>query len=216
MTDIELAAAQLSEPARCGRASSSVSKRFFDIVGAALAILVLGPLLVCVAIAVRLEDGGPSLFRQNRTGLGGKVFTIYKFRSMHVCEAEAGVSQACRADPRVTSVGAFIRALSIDELPQLFNVLRGEMSFVGPRPHAVAHDNHWLGVVPAYAERFRVKPGLTGYAQVKGLRGEVRELSEIRQRIEADNYYIDNWSTTLDIWIALRTLPLMFHDPRAY
>jgi putative colanic acid biosynthesis UDP-glucose lipid carrier transferase len=169
-----------------------------------------------VSLAIRVEDGGPVLFRQRRTGLHGRVFTVLKFRSMAVAEDGGEVKQASRWDSRVTRVGGMIRALSIDELPQLYNVLRGDMSLVGPRPHALRHDEDWGRAVPAYRHRFRARPGLTGYAQVRGYRGEVREIGDVVRRIEADNYYIDNWSLKLEMQIVLRTVPLLFHDPNAY
>jgi lipopolysaccharide/colanic/teichoic acid biosynthesis glycosyltransferase len=197
-------------------AADSPSKRLLDIGVAALALLLLAPLLVLVAIAVRLDSRGPALFRQRRTGLNARPFEILKFRSMRVQEDGDDVRQATRSDSRVTRVGAVIRALSIDELPQLINILRGDMSLVGPRPHALSHDELWARSVSGYARRFRARPGLTGFAQVKGLRGEVRTLDDVRARIDADNNYIDGWSFGLDLAIILRTVPLLFHDPQAY
>jgi putative colanic acid biosynthesis UDP-glucose lipid carrier transferase len=139
-----------------------------------------------------------------------------KFRSMRVLEDGADLEQATRNDRRITRVGAVIRALSIDELPQLVNVLKGDMSLVGPRPHAVGHDVRWAQSVPGYGRRFRTRPGLTGYAQICGLRGEVLHLAQIRDRVAADNHYIENWSLAFDLAIMLRTIPLLFADPRAY
>lgn len=221
MTDIDTATRQLPSVERISsRVTESSAKRILDVAVAMFALLLLAPLLTLVALAIVIEDGGPVLFRQRRTGLHGRVFTVLKFRSMAVTEDGAGhggeVRQASRWDARVTRVGAVIRALSIDELPQLCNVLRGDMSLVGPRPHALGHDEAWGGAVPAYRQRFRARPGLTGYAQVCGHRGEVRDIGDIVRRVEADNYYIDNWSLKLELQIVLRTIPLLFHDPKAY
>jgi putative colanic acid biosynthesis UDP-glucose lipid carrier transferase len=217
MTDIDTAARQLPFVERISsRASESSVKRIFDVIVAIFALLLLAPLLLLIAAAIVTEDGGPVLFRQRRSGLHGRVFTVLKFRSMSVAEDGSEVRQACRWDARVTRVGVVIRALSIDELPQLWNVLRGDMSLVGPRPHALRHDEAWGRAVPAYRQRFRTRPGLTGYAQVRGLRGEIRDISDVVRRTEADNYYIDNWSLKLELQIVLRTLPLLFHDPNAY
>lgn len=194
----------------------SVSKRTLDLSIALFALLVLAPLLLVVALGIYLEDGGPVLFRQRRTGLNGTVFTILKFRSMTVAEDGDVVRQAAKADARVTKIGAIIRTLSIDELPQLLNVCKGEMSLVGPRPHAVAHDQRWAQLVPGYCERFRTRPGLTGYAQVTGLRGEIQAIEDLKERVAADNLYIEQWSMKLEIQIILRTVPLLFNDPNAY
>lgn len=217
MTDIDTATRPLAavERTSCRVAESSV-KRILDVVVALFALILLAPLLALVAAAIAVEDGGPVLFRQQRTGLHGRVFTVLKFRSMSVAEDRGEVRQASRWDARVTRVGAVIRALSIDELPQLCNVLRGDMSLVGPRPHALRHDEAWGRAVPAYRHRFRTRPGLTGYAQVQGRRGEIRDIGDIVRRTEADNDYIDNWSLKLELQIILRTIPLLFHDPNAY
>ena len=196
--------------------ASSRRKRAFDIVMSLLALLVFLPLLLTVAVLVRAETPGPALFRQRRTGFNGVVFKVFKFRTMYVTEDGDAVSQATRDDGRVTALGAILRKLSLDELPQLLNVLRGDMSLIGPRPHAVAHDEGWSKLVPAYPRRFRARPGLTGYAAVCGFRGEVTDLQAIVDRIEADNEYIDTWSFGLDMRIAWRTLPLLFGDVRAY
>lgn len=214
---------QAEEPA--GRAAStplgydaarSWSKRTIDIVGAALALFLFLPLLCCVALAVRMESKGPVIFRQRRTGHHGRIFTIYKFRTMTVTEDAGDVRQATRNDARVTAVGGLLRKLSLDELPQFLNVLMGDMSIVGPRPHALAHDEFYGERIPAYADRFRVKPGLTGLAQVNGLRGEIQDLRSMRDRISADNLYIDSWSLGLDIAILARTALIIFRDPQAY
>jgi len=156
------------------------------------------------------------IFRQRRTGLNGVIFTVFKFRTMRVEEDGAVVRQATQNDSRVTALGAILRKYSIDELPQLLNVLRGEMSLIGPRPHAVAHDELWTEQVPGYARRFRARPGLTGYAAICGFRGEVKEFQAILDRVESDNEYIDTWSFGLDVKIVWRTIPLIFGDANAY
>jgi putative colanic acid biosynthesis UDP-glucose lipid carrier transferase len=191
-------------------------KRLFDIFASAFALLVFLPLLVMVMVAIKLESPGPAIFRQRRTGYRGRVFTIYKFRTMTVTEDSAEVRQATKGDARVTAMGALLRKLSIDELPQLVNVLKGDMSIVGPRPHALAHDEYYGALIPTYAARFRARPGLTGYAQVNGFRGEIRDTRGMCDRVAADNSYIDEWSQTLDLAILARTVPLIFRDPRAY
>jgi len=191
-------------------------KRAFDILMSFGALLVFLPLLLTIAMLVRLESPGPTLFRQRRTGLNGVIFTVFKFRTMTVAEDGDTVRQATQNDSRVTALGAVLRKFSLDELPQLLNVLRGEMSLIGPRPHAVAHDETWGEQVAGYDRRFRARPGLTGYAAVCGFRGEVKELQAIVDRIESDNEYIDTWSFGLDMKIVWRTLPLIFTDTRAY
>ncbi|HEX7890923.1 MAG TPA: sugar transferase, partial [Ramlibacter sp.] len=155
------------------RVAFSRRKRAFDMVAACLALLVFLPLLLLIGVAIWMESEGPVLFRQQRTGLHGRPFRIYKFRTMRVTEDGADIRQAVRGDSRITPLGALLRKLSLDELPQLVNVLKGEMSIVGPRPHALAHDLVWRDRVPGYAGRFRTRPGLTGAAQVNGYRGEV-------------------------------------------
>ncbi len=196
--------------------ANSRRKRAFDIAGSLIALLIFLPLLLTIGVLVRLESHGPALFRQRRTGLNGKIFTVFKFRTMTVAEDGETVRQATRGDARVTPLGGILRKYSLDELPQLLNVLRGEMSLIGPRPHAVAHDETWGKLAPDYDRRFRARPGLTGYAAVCGFRGEVRELQAIIDRVGADNEYIDTWSFGLDMKIIWRTLPLIFSDTRAY
>ena len=174
---------------------------------ATLILLTVTPLLLIIAVAIKLDSAGPVFFRQARRGWSGKVFHIWKFRSMHVHQPENGVlQQATRNDPRVTRVGAFLRKTSLDELPQVFNVLTGEMSLVGPRPHAVQHDEEYSQHIDAYLARHNIKPGITGLAQVRGLRGETSGIDRMRQRIEADIEYINNWSLFLDLSILVRTL----------
>ena len=200
-------------PAKVAR---SRRKRAFDLTVALIALLIFLPLFCLVAVAVRTETPGPALFRQRRTGLGGQIFTVFKFRTMTVAEDGEDIRQATRDDARVTALGSALRKLSIDELPQILNVIRGEMSLIGPRPHAVAHDETWGQAVPNYSRRFRAKPGLTGFAAVSGHRGEVTDLKSIVDRVEADNAYIDNWSIWLDVQILWRTIPLVFSDANAY
>ena len=191
-------------------------KRLLDVSIAGFALLLFLPLLLMVMAVIRLESPGQAIFRQRRTGYRGKVFTIYKFRTMTVTEDSGTVRQATKNDARVTAVGALLRKLSIDELPQLWNVLKGDMSSVGPRPHALAHDEYYGALIPSYAARFRAKPGLTGYAQVNGFRGEIRDTRCMSDRVAADNSYIEEWSPALDLAILVRTVPLIFSDPRAY
>jgi putative colanic acid biosynthesis UDP-glucose lipid carrier transferase len=196
--------------------ATSRRKRAFDVIMSLGALLFFLPLLLTIAALVRIETPGPALFRQRRTGLNGEIFTVFKFRTMTVAEDGASIRQATRDDARVTALGAVLRKFSLDELPQILNVLRGEMSLIGPRPHAVAHDESWGQQVPDYGLRFRARPGLTGYAAVCGFRGEVRGLQAIADRIKSDNEYIETWSFALDMKILWRTLPLVFTDTRAY
>ena len=196
--------------------ATSRRKRAFDIAAALGALVLLLPLLLIIALLVRLESRGPALFRQRRTGLNGATFTVFKFRTMTVAEDGETVRQATRGDARVTPLGAVLRKYSIDELPQFLNVLRGDMSLIGPRPHALAHDEAWRSTVADYDQRFRARPGLTGYAAVCGFRGEVKDIQAITDRVAADNEYIDTWSFSLDVKIIWRTLPLIFNDTRAY
>lgn len=172
-----------------------------------LILVLISPVLLIIAAAIKLDSQGPVFFRQARMGWSGRVFHIWKFRSMYVHQPEAGViRQATRNDPRVTRVGAFLRKTSLDELPQVFNVLMGEMSLVGPRPHAVQHDELYSKGINAYFARHNIKPGITGLAQVRGLRGETTDIERMQARIEADIEYINNWSLWLDFSILLRTL----------
>jgi len=192
-------------------------KRALDVVVAVLALLLFLPLLLLIAAAIRAEGPGEVLFRQARTGLQGRRFTILKFRTMRPAAAsDPRVQQARRGDPRVTRVGRVLRKLSLDELPQLINVLRGEMSLVGPRPHALSHDAAWAERVPGYANRFQAKPGLTGLAQVRGLRGEIHDEESLRRRIAADLEYIETWSFAGDLKLLALTAPRVLFDPCAY
>ena len=191
-------------------------KRLLDVLIAGFALFLFLPLLIVVSLAIRLESPGPAIFRQRRTGYRGRVFTILKFRTMTVTEDSGTIRHATKNDSRITGIGALLRKLSIDELPQLWNVLKGDMSVVGPRPHALAHDEYYGALIPTYAARFRAKPGLTGFAQVNGFRGEIRDTRGMSDRVAADNSYIDAWSPALDVAILARTVPLIFSDPRAY
>jgi Undecaprenyl-phosphate glucose phosphotransferase len=181
-------------------------KRAFDLVVAATALTLLSPLLLAVAALIRLDGPGPVLFRQKRYGLNQEPFRIFKFRTMRVMDDGAVVRQATRADARVTRIGAHLRRLSIDELPQLLNVLIGDMSIVGPRPHALAHDQLYVEKLARYARRHNVRPGITGWAQVSGHRGEIANDSAMLARLEHDLYYVDNWSLWLDLKIVAMTL----------
>ncbi|GJE77128.1 hypothetical protein BGCPKDLD_3729 [Methylorubrum suomiense] len=192
------------------------AKRFLDIAVAASALVALLPLMVLVCVAIKLDSPGPVLFRQTRNGFNGRKFKILKFRSMRVQEDSGVVRQATRNDPRVTMVGSWLRRSSIDELPQLINVLRGEMSIVGPRPHAVTHDTFYDNLIANYAWRHHVKPGLTGWAQLKGYRGETRAVEDMARRVEHDIWYVDNCSVALDIRIISGTFVQLAKTRNAY
>lgn len=195
-------------------------KRCEDIVVASVVLFVTAPLLAAVAIAIRLDSPGDIFFRQVRVGFNGKRFKVWKFRSMyaHATDHDASI-QTSKCDPRVTRVGAFIRRMSIDEIPQLFNVIEGTMSIVGPRPHALAtraEGKHLEELVDYYVVRHRVRPGITGLAQIHGFRGELTSLDALRKRVDLDIAYIDNWSILLDLKIILQTLFLVLVDKNAY
>lgn len=192
------------------------AKRALDILVAITGLVVLSPLLLLTALAILLETGRPVFFRQKRKGFGARPFTILKFRSMTVQENGPQVTQATKNDARVTRLGRVLRRTSIDELPQLFNVLAGDMSIVGPRPHAVAHDDLYDGLIASYAFRQHVKPGITGWAQVNGWRGETREVDQMKARVEHDIWYINNWSIWLDVKVIARTAAKVFFDDQAY
>ncbi len=183
-----------------------VQKRFFDLVFASLGLIVLTPLILAVVILIKLDSPGPIFFLQRRYGFNQQPFRIIKFRTMRALEDGAVVPQARRDDPRLTKVGRWLRRWNIDELPQLFNVLASDMSLVGPRPHALSHDHDYEGRISLYARRHNVKPGLTGWAQINGYRGEIDTEDKIRKRVEYDLFYIDNWSLWFDLKIIARTL----------
>jgi len=191
-------------------------KRVSDIVLSTLILLMISPILLVLAIGVKMSSPGPVIFRQRRTGLDGEIIEVYKFRSMRTTDDGAVVKQATRDDPRITPFGALIRKTSLDELPQFVNVLQGRMSIVGPRPHAVAHNEQYRKLVKAYMARHKVKPGITGWAQVNGLRGETDTLDKMAARIEFDLEYLRNWTLGLDLLIIARTVKLVFLDRSAY
>ena len=195
---IELQRAPLSD-------TELVAKRAFDLVAATAALAALLPLLALVSVAIKLSSPGPVIFRQRRYGFNRREFMIYKFRTMNVQEDGDSIRQACRNDARVTRLGRMLRATSIDELPQLLNVLRGDMSLVGPRPHACAHDNEYGELIAHYAFRHHIKPGITGWAQINGFRGETAHLNLMKRRVDLDLWYINNWSFWLDLKIIART-----------
>ena len=188
-------------------------KAIEDRVIALICLLVLSPLMMVIAILIKLDSPGPVIFRQGRTGWNGREFYIWKFRSMKIHQAQDGeVKQATRDDDRVTRLGHFIRKTSIDELPQLFNVLGGRMSMVGPRPHAIEHNTDYDQRIRAYMTRHRIKPGITGLAQINGYRGETDTLEKMKKRVEFDMQYINSWSFWLDLKILLKTIPSLLRD----
>lgn len=190
--------------------AQATMKTVMDVSLAALALLMLSPLLITIALVVKFTSEGPVIFKQKRHGWDGKIIEVWKFRSMYVkqpkVEGDIGVQQATKHDPRITPIGRFIRRTSIDELPQLFNVLQGTMSLVGPRPHAVEHNNYYAHKIDAYMLRHRIKPGITGLAQANGYRGETETLDKMQKRVEYDIAYINNWSLWLDIRIMVKTV----------
>lgn len=191
-------------------------KRALDIIASALLLALFTPLLLLAALLIKLESPGPALFRQTRGGLGGARFQILKLRTMHCREDGPELTQAQRGDNRVTRIGRLLRASSIDELPQLLNVLRGDMSLVGPRPHAAAHDDFYGVRIPDYYARYQTRPGLTGWAQVKGLRGGTDTVEAMSRRVAADIDYIQTWSILKDAQIALLTIPSLLIADNAY
>jgi Undecaprenyl-phosphate glucose phosphotransferase len=183
-----------------------LEKRALDLLAASAALLLLTPMLIVTAVLIKLDSPGPVFFLQRRFGFNQKPFQIIKFRSMRGCEDGAVVHQAKKDDPRVTRIGRWLRRWNVDEVPQLFNVIKGDMSLVGPRPHALSHDHEFERRISTYARRHNVKPGITGWAQIHGLRGETDTDEKMRQRVEHDLYYIDNWSVWLDLQILIRTV----------
>ncbi len=196
--------------------TNELVKRISDVVLASLILVLISPILLAVAIGVKLSSPGPIIFKQRRNGLDGEEIIVYKFRSMRAMDNGAVVKQATKDDPRITRFGAFIRKTSLDELPQFINVLQGRMSIVGPRPHAVAHNEEYRQLIKAYMVRHKVKPGITGWAQVNGLRGETDTIDKMKARVEYDLEYLRNWSLALDLQIILRTARLMLFDRHAY
>lgn len=205
---LDLSCSPMDGPAR-------ILKRVEDLLIGGLISLFILPVCLVIALVIKLSSPGPVLFKQHRTGINGKAFKVYKFRSMSVHE-DQDVKQAVKGDKRVTRVGAFLRRSSLDELPQFFNVLQGRMSIVGPRPHALLHNEHYKELVESYMQRHKVKPGITGWAQVSGYRGETDTLEKMQKRVEYDLWYIDNWSLWLDIKIILLTVFKGFFNKNAY
>jgi putative colanic acid biosynthesis UDP-glucose lipid carrier transferase len=196
--------------------TNELAKRISDVVFASIILVLISPVLLAVAIGVKLSSPGPIIFRQKRNGLDGQEIEVYKFRSMRAMDNGPVVKQATRGDPRITPFGAFIRRTSLDELPQFINVLQGRMSIVGPRPHAVAHNEAYRQMIKAYMVRHKVKPGITGWAQVNGHRGETDTVEKMEARVQYDLEYLRNWSIALDLQIILRTIRLMLFDRNAY
>ncbi|GIZ52525.1 undecaprenyl-phosphate glucose phosphotransferase [Noviherbaspirillum aridicola] len=192
-------------------------KRLEDLAISSLLLLAASPVLMLTALAIKLDSRGPVIFKQKRHGFNNQIFDVYKFRSMRVADSAApNVVQATRGDARVTRVGRFIRKTSLDELPQLINVLKGDMSIVGPRPHAVQHNHQYAGIIADYFARHNVKPGITGWAQVNGLRGETDTDDKMRRRVEYDLHYIEHWSLWLDLKIILMTGVAVWFQDTAY
>jgi Undecaprenyl-phosphate glucose phosphotransferase len=207
---LDLSCTPISGPAR-------LLKRLEDLVLGGLISFMILPVLLVVALAVKMSSPGPILYKQRRDGLNGNKIKVYKFRSMRVHQEEQGsVTQATQGDSRVTRVGAFLRRTSLDELPQFFNVLQGRMSIVGPRPHAVAHNEYYRDLVESYMWRHKVKPGITGWAQVNGYRGETDTLAKMQGRVDHDLWYINNWSLWLDLKIIFLTVFKGFIHKNAY
>ncbi len=195
----------------------AVLKRLFDIAVSIGILVVIWPVMLAIAVAIKTTSRGPITFKQQRNGLYGKTFWVYKFRSMRVHEENNGsITQANKNDARITKVGAFIRKTSLDELPQFVNVLFSSMSIVGPRPHALAHNDYYKGQVEVYMWRNKVKPGITGWAQINGFRGETDTLEKMEKRIEYDLWYMENWSLWWDVKIFLKTFLSAFSDKNAY
>ncbi len=195
---------------------SGIGKRISDVVIAGLILLLIWPVLLILAAGVKLSSPGPVIFKQRRYGLDGQEILVYKFRSMRVCDDGAVIQQAGRCDPRTTRFGAFIRRTSLDELPQFINVMQGRMSVVGPRPHAVAHNEQYRKLIKGYMLRHKVKPGITGWAQVNGLRGETETLDKMRARVQYDIDYMRNWSLVFDLMIIVKTVAVVWRDQNAY
>ena len=196
--------------------TNELVKRLSDVVLACAILLLISPLMLFIACGVKLSSTGPVIFRQRRNGLDGSEIVVYKFRSMTTQDNGPEVRQATRNDPRVTPFGAFLRRNSLDELPQFLNVIQGSMSIVGPRPHAVTHNEQYRQIIKAYMVRHKVKPGITGWAQVNGHRGETETIEKMRARVEYDLEYLRNWSLGLDLRIIVSTIRLVFFDRHAY
>lgn len=195
---------------------NAVVKRIEDLALGSIFFLLAAPVLVMIALAIRFTMGAPVLFKQQRHGFNNNTFTVFKFRTMTVTQDGADVPQATRGDARVTPLGALLRRTSLDELPQLLNVLRGDMSLVGPRPHAVSHNTHYAQMINGYLGRHRVKPGITGWAQVNGLRGETDTVEKMQRRVMFDKYYIEHWSLLFDLRIIAQTFVTLVGARNAY
>ena len=187
-----------------------------DISFKAQSLLFSLPFMLVIALGIKFSSPGPVIFSQRRYGLDGKEIKVYKFRTMRVCEDGPEVAQATRNDRRVTSFGKFLRRTSLDELPQFINVLQGTMSVVGPRPHAVAHNEFYRSRIPGYMLHYKIRPGITGLAQINGLRGETNTLEKMEKRLEYDLEYFSKWSLWLDLKISFRTILIFFGDSQAY
>lgn len=192
------------------------AKRIFDLTISVFGIISISPVLLLCGVLVKFSSPGPVFFRQRRYGLDGREIWVWKFRSMRTCENGPKIAQATQDDPRITKIGKFLRRTSLDELPQLFNVVEGTMSLVGPRPHASAHNEHYRKLIRGYMLRHKVKPGITGLAQVEGYRGETQTLDKMQKRIDFDHRYIQQWSLWLDLKILLRTFLVVLKQDNAY
>jgi putative colanic acid biosynthesis UDP-glucose lipid carrier transferase len=198
------------------RGLRGVVKRFSDIIIALMSLAFIWPVMLAVASAVKLTSAGPVLFKQKRYGVDGKSINVYKFRSMTVMEDGDSVKQATKNDSRLTPIGGFLRKTSLDELPQILNVLEGSMSIVGPRPHANAHNKYYRKLIKGYMVRHKVKPGITGWAQVNGFRGETETLDKMEQRVNYDLDYLRSWSLWMDLKIIMLTVSLVLKRKNAY
>ena len=195
---------------------NAINKRAFDILASCIILLLIFPVLIAIALMIKFSSDGPVIFKQRRYGIDGEPFLVYKFRTMSVCEDNELVTQATQNDARVTQLGAILRKTSLDELPQLFNVLNGSMSIVGPRPHAISHNEHYRKIIRGYMWRHKVKPGITGWAQINGYRGETDTIDKMENRVIYDITYLKNWSLWLDFTIILKTIKLVLKDAHAY
>jgi putative colanic acid biosynthesis UDP-glucose lipid carrier transferase len=193
-----------------------VTKRLTDIAFSASILLLTLPLFVAIALLVKISSPGPIIFKQRRYGLDGREIAVYKFRTMSVTEDGAKIRQASKSDSRITRIGRFLRRASLDELPQLINVLQGRMSLVGPRPHAIAHNEEYRKLIKGYMVRHKVLPGITGLAQVNGCRGETAQLEDMQARVNYDLDYLRYWTPMLDIKILVLTVFKVFRDDKAY
>lgn len=202
--------------ARLALSHTGRAKRAMDLLIAIPALILCLPLFALIALAIALDSRGPVLFSQQRLGQGGKPFAIFKFRTMRVLEDGMHVVQACKNDVRITRIGSFLRSTSLDELPQLLNVVLGSMSLVGPRPHAVAHDKLYGALIADYSQRQRAKPGITGWAQINGARGATPTTEDMRKRVDLDIWYVDNANLILDLRILLRTPLEVLRQRNAY